>query len=132
MPSCKLCQQSFTAHRYLYTHLSENHFANQLDTDLPKSGPWKCPKCSYLGSDQKALRVHYGVRHKIVLNHLAAALGVSQTTLKKEMSAGRKKGYFDGQKVSFGCKLCDATFRDLKEVETHVTSHFKPHLGPII
>ena len=39
--------------------------------DLPKSGPWKCPKCSYIGNDPRALRVHYGVRHKIVLNHLA-------------------------------------------------------------
>jgi hypothetical protein len=69
--TCKLCHQSFTAHRYLYTHLSDTHFGVELDADLPKSGPWKCPKCSYIGNDPRALRVHYGVRHKIVLNHLA-------------------------------------------------------------
>lgn len=72
--NCKLCHQSFTAHRYLYTHLSDTHFAAELDSDLPKSGPWKCPKCSYVGNDPRALRIHYGVRHKIVLNHLAPRL----------------------------------------------------------
>ena len=70
--NCKLCHQSFTAHRYLFTHLSDTHFGAELDADLPKSGPWKCPKCSYIGNDPRALRVHYGVRHKVVLNHLAS------------------------------------------------------------
>ena len=69
--TCKICHQSFTAHRYLYTHLSDTHFASELDAELPKSGPWKCPKCSYIGNDPRALRVHFGVRHKIVLDHLA-------------------------------------------------------------
>jgi hypothetical protein len=36
--SCQLCQQTFTAHRYLYTHLSDLHFAAELDADLPNSG----------------------------------------------------------------------------------------------
>jgi len=69
--TCKICHQSFTAHRYLYTHLSDTHFAAELDAELPKSGPWKCPRCSYIGNDPRALRVHFGVRHKIVLDHLA-------------------------------------------------------------
>ena len=40
---CQLCNEAFTAHRYLYTHLSDNHFKQELDNDLPKSAPWKCP-----------------------------------------------------------------------------------------
>ena len=29
--SCKICHESFTAHRYLYTHLSDTHFQQDLD-----------------------------------------------------------------------------------------------------
>ena len=87
---CKLCQQSFTAHRYLYTHLSDSHFHAELDQELPSQSPWKCPKCPYLGNDLRALRVHFGVRHKAVLNHLANKLGVSAHSLKKEMKKTKK------------------------------------------
>ena len=31
---CKLCQQSFTAHRYLYTHLSDTHFQPEIGKKL--------------------------------------------------------------------------------------------------
>ena len=88
---CKVCNQSFTAHRYLFTHLSDAHFQQELDAELPTQAPWKCPKCAYLGNDIRALRVHYGVRHKAVLEHLAAKLGMNILSLKKEMKAGRKK-----------------------------------------
>ena len=50
---CKLCQETFTAHRYLYQHLSDVHFPEELDEDLPKSSPWKCPKCNYAGNDPR-------------------------------------------------------------------------------
>ena len=81
---CQLCNEAFTAHRYLYTHLSDNHFKQELDNDLPKSAPWKCPSCKYLGNDPRALRIHYGVRHKVVLQHLASKIGVSANILKKQ------------------------------------------------
>ena len=29
--TCKICHESFTAHRYLYTHLSDTHFQPDLD-----------------------------------------------------------------------------------------------------
>ena len=81
---CQLCNEAFTAHRYLYTHLSDNHFKQELDNDLPKSAPWKCPSCKYVGNDPRALRIHYGVRHKVVLQHLASRIGVSANILKKQ------------------------------------------------
>ena len=87
---CKVCNQSFTAHRYLFTHLSDAHFKMELDRELPDQAPWKCPKCSYVGNDIRALRVHWGVRHKAVLQHLANRLGINVISLKKEMKAGRK------------------------------------------
>ena len=55
------------------------------DRDLPTASPWKCPKCPYLGNDLRALRVHYGVRHKIALNLLASKLNLNPTVLKKEI-----------------------------------------------
>ncbi len=88
---CRLCNESFTAHRYLFTHLADVHFHAELEKDLPQSAPWKCPMCVYSGQEPRALRVHYGVRHKIVLNHLAKKLGVNLSTLKKQMKEGRKK-----------------------------------------
>ena len=74
-----------TCCRYLYTHLSDNHFKQELDNDLPKSAPWKCPSCKYLGNDPRALRIHYGVRHKVVLQHLASRIGVSAKLLQKQV-----------------------------------------------
>ena len=125
--TCKLCHQSFTAHRYLYTHLSDTHFCSELDADLPDSGPWKCPKCSYIGSDPRALRIHYGVRHKIVLNHLASTLGINSVVLKKEMNAGRKK-VVSALKTTVNCKYCQFQFKDLKELQKHNVLHFKSSL----
>ena len=122
--TCKLCHQAFTAQRYLFTHLSDFHFATQLDSELPKSGPWKCPKCSYIGSDPRALRVHYGVRHKIVLNHLAATLGVNCAVLKKELSAGRKRVL----RNNFSCRHCHQQFRDQRELDRHTLLHFRQQL----
>ena len=88
---CRLCNEVFSAHRYLFTHLSEKHFQAELDRSLPQAPPWKCPSCPYTGGDPKALRIHYGVRHKIVLDHLALKLGVSLASLKKQMREGRKQ-----------------------------------------
>ena len=37
--TCKLCHESFTAHRYLYTHLSDTHFQQDLDKVTSTSIP---------------------------------------------------------------------------------------------
>ena len=126
--TCKLCHQSFTAHRYLYTHLSDTHYCSELDSDLPKTGPWKCPKCSYVGSDPRALRIHYGVRHKVVLDHLAKSLGMNQISLKKEMKAGRKK-VVTALKTSVSCTYCSSEFDDLNELLKHNVLHFRAALS---
>ena len=55
---------------------------------------FKCPKCPYLGNDIRALRVHFGVRHKAVLNHLANKLGVTLQKLKQDL----KKSDFNNKK----------------------------------
>ena len=66
-------------------HLSDGHFQAELDHELPSNSPFKCPKCPYLGNDIRALRVHFGVRHKAVLNHLANKLGVTLQKLKQDI-----------------------------------------------
>ena len=125
--TCKLCHQSFTAHRYLYTHLSDTHFQNELDLELPKTSPWKCPKCQYTGNEPRSLRVHYGVRHKIVLNHLADRLGINIHILKKEMKAGRKKAV-SALKATMGCKFCPATFKNVNDQAKHIVMHLRNEL----
>lgn len=88
---CKLCNETFTAHRYLFTHLSDTHFLADLDDEVPKHPPWKCPSCSYVGGDARSLRIHYGVRHKIVLKHYAKKLGMNLAVLKQQMKEGRRQ-----------------------------------------
>ena len=127
--TCKLCHQSFTAHRYLYTHLSDTHFQHELDLELPKTSPWKCPKCPYTGNEPRSLRVHYGVRHKIVLNHLAVKLGINIHVLKKEMKAGRKKAV-SALKASMGCRFCSATFKNVNDQAKHIVMHLRNELFP--
>ena len=126
--TCKLCQQSFTAHRYLYTHLSDTHYCAELDADLPKAAPWKCPKCSYVGNEPRALRIHYGVRHKVVLDHLANSLAMNHVSLKKEMKAGRKK-IVTALKASVSCAYCNSQFDDSNELLKHSVLHFRAALS---
>jgi hypothetical protein len=127
--TCKLCRQSFTAHRYLYTHLSDTHFQAELDRELPSAAPWKCPKCPYLGNDPRALRVHYGVRHKVVLNHMASRLGINANNLKKEMKAGRKKAV-SALKATMGCQFCPTQFKSQTEQAKHIVMHLRNMLIP--
>ena len=127
---CKLCSESFTAHRYLFTHLSESHFQTELDAQIPKDPPWKCPKCSYLGSDPKALRTHFGVRHKMVLNHYASKLGMKLSTLQTQMREGRRQAVAI-KPISFAtitCKYCSLKFKDESEKAKHVILHFRKML----
>ena len=126
--TCKLCHESFTAHRYLYTHLSDTHFQADLDRELPTASPWKCPKCPYTGNDPRALRIHYGVRHKMVLNHLAIKLGVNINVLRKEMKANRKKAV-SALKATMGCKFCSTQFKTAVEQAKHVVQHLKNELS---
>ncbi len=52
----------------------------------------------------RALRVHYGVRHKVVLDHLAQKLGLNKDTLKRQMKEGRRQAVEkrQGQQSSSG------------------------------
>ena len=119
---CKVCNQSFTAHRYLFTHLSDAHFKMELDRELPDQAPWKCPKCSYVGNDLRALRVHWGVRHKAVLQHLANQLGLNVISLKKEMKAGRKKAV-SALKTPINCQFCTMQFKNQSDHSKHIVMH---------
>ena len=87
-------------------HLSDGHFHAELDQELPSTSPFKCPKCPYLGNDNRALRVHFGVRHKAVLNHLANKLGVTlqklKQDLKKESNVNNKKSNHNNKKKPVG------------------------------
>jgi hypothetical protein len=115
---CELCNEAFTAARYLYTHLSDTHFQEALDKDLPKRAPWKCPKCSYTGNDPRALRIHYGVRHKVARQMLAEKLGVSLTAAKKQQ-VGR--GKINPQLGT--CAFCTMQFKTEEDKTKHLVLH---------
>ena len=125
---CKLCSESFTAHRYLYTHLADVHFTSVLDMDLPKSHPWTCPRCPYTAQDLRGIRVHYGVKHKVVLDHLAEKLGVNLSTLRKQMKAGRKKAV-SALKTVTPCRFCAMEFKSRPEHAKHIILHLRPILN---
>lgn len=99
-------------------------FQVELDNDLPSTSPWKCPKCPYTANEPRALRVHYGVRHKVVLNHLASQLGINPTALKKEMKAGRKKAV-SALKASITCRFCPMQFKSPPEHAKHTVMHLR-------
>ena len=98
-----------------------------LAQELPSASPWKCPKCPYTGNDPRALRIHYGVRHKMVLDHLAVRLGVNINVLKKEMKANRKKAV-SALKATMGCKFCPTQFKTSAEQARHVVAHLRNEL----
>ncbi len=52
----------------------------------------------------RALRVHYGVRHKVVLDHLALKLGLNKDNLKRSMREGRRQAVANrmGQQQAIG------------------------------
>ena len=85
---CRLCGKYFTSPRYMWTHMGEDHFAAELDAELPTKEPWKCPKCpqegAYVATELRSLRTHYGTRHKAVMPHLAKKLNIPLEKLKME------------------------------------------------
>ena len=73
----------------MWGHMADEHFLEELNSELPKEAPFKCPKCpmtenGYTGSDLRSLRLHYGTRHKAVMPHLAKKLNVTVDELMRE------------------------------------------------
>ena len=64
---CPICQTSFLTSPNFLRHLTDNHFYDQLCSDLTNIKPFSCPLCNFEGKDRKMLVHHYGISHKVVL-----------------------------------------------------------------
>jgi hypothetical protein len=121
---CRLCGKFFTSARYMWGHLGEDHFQAEMDAELPKTAPWKCPKCplenAYSGMDLRSLRIHYGTRHKAVMPHLAKKLNVPLEELRREfMPVGGEQG------GGLTCQFCGKSFYNQMDYHKHSLLHVR-------
>ena len=118
---CRLCGKYFTSPRYMWGHMGEEHFKAELDADLPKAPPYKCPKCPmenvYTGQDLRTLRIHYGTRHKAVMPHLAQKLNISLAELKKDFMPAGESGT--------SCQFCGKSFFNQMDYLKHSLLHVR-------
>ena len=121
---CRICGKYFTSARYMWGHLGEDHFQVELDAELPKAAPWKCPKCplenAYSGMDLRSLRIHYGTRHKAVMPHLAQKLNIPLDELKREFMpiGGEATG-------GLTCQFCGKSFHNQMDYYKHSLLHVR-------
>ena len=118
---CKLCGKYFTSPRYMWGHMGDEHFQKELDADLPKEAPFKCPKCpgdnQYTGADLRTLRVHYGTRHKAVMPLLAKQLNIPLEELKRE--------YLPAGDTGNTCQFCGKSFFSQMDYLKHSLLHVR-------
>ena len=118
---CKLCGKYFTSARYMWTHMGDEHFEKELNSELPKEAPWKCPKCpndsAYEGADLRTLRVHYGTRHKAVMPHLAKHLNISLRDLQAEFRPPNE--------IARTCQFCHKPFYNHMDFMKHLILHVR-------
>lgn len=118
---CRICGKYFTSPRYMWGHMGEEHFRTELDSDLPKTAPWKCPKCpadnQYTGSDLRTLRIHYGTRHKAVMPLLAKRLDIPLAQLKREFLPAGENGNT--------CQFCGKSFFSQMDYLKHSLLHVR-------
>ena len=118
---CRLCGKYFTSPRYMWGHMGEEHFKAELDAELPKEPPYKCPKCPvenvYTGQDLRTLRIHYGTRHKAVMPHLAQKLNIPLAELKREFMPAAEQGT--------SCQFCGKTFFNQMDYLKHSLLHVR-------
>lgn len=99
------------------------------DQDLPKSSPWSCPKCSYHGKSLQILRIHYGVRHKVALEHLSYKLHIPANALKKETRKIKRANKSMLMQEMTICQFCSKESHSEFEHKKHIVLHFKHELS---
>ena len=118
---CRICNKHFTSARYMWGHMADDHFQEELNAELPKEAPFKCPRCPierpYTSNDLRALRLHYGTRHKAVMPYLAKKLDIPVEQLMKEFQNERTQNNI--------CQFCNKNFSTQMDYLKHSLLHVR-------
>ena len=127
------------------SHITERHFSQQLQKNLPQSHPFKCPfkDCLEEKTDKHSIMIHYGVDHKVTMDLYLKSLAdgsksnshvekpakkeFKEVDLFKKMSSKKDIKEVDMFK-SISCDLCKSkkiTFVNQKCLKVHhIQNHF--------
>ena len=79
---------------------------------LPKSKPFKCPKCTFIGKDLPDVSRHYGLSHRVVFQLMRQELGYEWGVATDENDDNE-------------CRVCNQVFPNNKMLTDHYCSqHF--------
>ena len=119
---CRLCGKFFTSPRYMWGHMADDHFQDELNSELPKESPYKCPKCPlerpYTSNDLRSLRLHYGTRHKAVMPFLAKKLDMPLDQLSREFNNEPRQN-------NNICQFCNKYFSTQMDYLKHSLLHIR-------
>ena len=114
---CNICGKGFAVKDYLKRHITEVHSHEGVNKI------YKCSECEDSFSRSNYLTAHFDSNHIERICNLCPAQ--PRFTNKKELRSHMVSVH--KQEKVYDCNMCDANFKDSKDLKTHIASeHLKP------